>query len=134
MSWWKFSQAEKRSAGYRRYLADGISRSLVAARAREISTRTGGYIGLRLLFDMVRPNVDVDRVLCGPTSKVWIDPWRRYLEDLGVRFHLGSEVAGIDVTGHHVTGVRLTGQAGPDPRRLLRRRPARRSHVPAAHS
>jgi uncharacterized protein with NAD-binding domain and iron-sulfur cluster len=113
VSWWKFSQAEKRSAGYRRYLADGISRSLVAARAREISTRTGGYIGLRLLLDMVRPNIDVDRVLCGPTNQVWIDPWRHYLEELGVRFHLGAEVAGIDVVGDRVTGVRLGGRPNP---------------------
>jgi uncharacterized protein with NAD-binding domain and iron-sulfur cluster len=115
VSWWKFSQAERRSAGYRRYLADGISRSLVAARAREISTRTGGYIGLRLLFDLVRSNIDVDRVLCGPTNRVWIDPWRRYLEDLGVRFHLDSQVAGFAVKGDRITGVRFTGQ----PRRMV---------------
>ena len=113
VSWWKFSQAERRSPGYRRYLADGISRSLVAARAREISTRTGGYIGLRLLFDMVRPNVDVDRVLCGPTNHVWIDPWHGYLEELGVRFHLDAQVARIDVAKDRVTGVHLRGSRHP---------------------
>jgi uncharacterized protein with NAD-binding domain and iron-sulfur cluster len=41
---------------------------------------------------------------------MWIDPWRRYLADLGVQFHLGAEVAGIDVEGDRVTGVRLTGR------------------------
>jgi uncharacterized protein with NAD-binding domain and iron-sulfur cluster len=113
VSWWDFSQAERRSEGYRTYLADGLSRSLVAARAREISTRTGGYIGLRLLFDLFTPGVNVDRVLCGPTNQVWIDPWRRHLEDFGVRFHLDSKVSRIDVEGNRVTGVAFDGLDGP---------------------
>jgi uncharacterized protein with NAD-binding domain and iron-sulfur cluster len=113
MSWWDFSQAERRSSGYRQYLADGLSRSLVAARAREISTRTGGYTGLRLLFDMVTPGVNVDRVLCGPTSEVWIDPWRQHLQSIGVRFHLDSTVARIGVEAGRVTGVDLAGAVQP---------------------
>jgi uncharacterized protein with NAD-binding domain and iron-sulfur cluster len=113
ISWWDFSQAERRSAGYRRYLADGLSRSLVAARAREISTRTGGYVGLRLLFDALTPGVNVDRVLSGPTSEVWIDPWRRHLAELGVRFHLDATVVRIDVEGGRVTGVNLAGADRP---------------------
>ena len=113
VSWWDFSQAERRSSGYRRYLADGLTRSLVAARAREISTRTGGYIGLRLLFDAFTPGVNVDRVRCGPTSEVWIDPWRRHLADLGVRFHLDTTVVRIEVGDGRVTGVNLAGADTP---------------------
>jgi uncharacterized protein with NAD-binding domain and iron-sulfur cluster len=113
VSWWDFSEAERRSPGYRTYLADGLTRSLVAARAREISTRTGGYIGLRLLFDLLRPDVDVDRVLCGPTNEAWIDPWRRHLQDFGVRFHLDSKVVRIDVDGDRVTGVAFEGRDTP---------------------
>jgi uncharacterized protein with NAD-binding domain and iron-sulfur cluster len=55
----------------------------------------------------VTPNVDVDRVLCGPTNHMWIEPWRQYLAELGVKFHLGSEVAAIEVEGNRVNGVRL---------------------------
>ena len=40
-----------------------------------MSARTGGYILLQLLFDMANPAGQVDRVLNGPTSDVWIDPW-----------------------------------------------------------
>ncbi len=113
VSWWDFCEAARHSAGYRTYLADGLTRSLVAARAREISTRTGGYIGLRLLFDTFTPGVNVDRVLCGPTNQVWIEPWRRHLADLGVRFHLDAKVEGIDVEADRVVGVRF--EAGRHP-------------------
>src|SRR4051812_22003972 len=35
-SWWEFSGAQSRSAAYQKFLADGLTRSLVAARAREM--------------------------------------------------------------------------------------------------
>src|SRR4051812_38620404 len=74
-SWWQFSGAEERSPSFQKFLADGLTRSLVAARAREISARTGGYILLQLLQDLAKPQGQADRVLNGPTSDVWIDPW-----------------------------------------------------------
>ena len=43
-SWWDYVQADKRSPAFRRYLADGLTRTLVAARAKEMSARTGGLI------------------------------------------------------------------------------------------
>jgi uncharacterized protein with NAD-binding domain and iron-sulfur cluster len=53
-SWWQFVDAEHRSPGFRRFLADGLTRMLVAAQAQEISARTGGYILLQLIFDLSR--------------------------------------------------------------------------------
>ena len=41
--------------GFQKFLADGLTRSLVAARGREMSARTGGYILLQLLQDLVDP-------------------------------------------------------------------------------
>ena len=41
-SWWSYVQADRRSPEFRRYLADGLTRTLVAARANEMSARTGG--------------------------------------------------------------------------------------------
>ena len=104
-SWWQFSGAQQRSAGYRRYLADGLTRTLVAARAREMSARTGGYILLQLLQDMMRPGAEVDRVLNGPTSDVWINPWLSHIRDLGVDYRLGHRVEVIHSRGIEVTGV-----------------------------
>ena len=40
-SWWEFSGAETRSAAYGKFLADGLTRTLVAAKAHEMSARTG---------------------------------------------------------------------------------------------
>ena len=104
-SWWEFSGAERRSEGYRKFLADGLTRSLVAARAREMSARTGGYILLQLLQDMAKPRGQVDRVLKGPTNDMWIDPWQRELERLGVDYRLSHRVEAIAGSGDRVTGI-----------------------------
>ena len=56
----------------------------MAARAREISARTGGLILCQLLFDLTRAGGRADRVLDAPTSEVWIDPWVAHLRTLGV--------------------------------------------------
>jgi uncharacterized protein with NAD-binding domain and iron-sulfur cluster len=106
-SWWVFADAEHRSAGFQKFLADGLTRSLVAARAREMSARTGGYILLQLLQDLARPDGRADRVLNGPTSDVWIDPWLSELRRLGVDYRLESRVEAIESRGERVTGVRV---------------------------
>ena len=74
-SWWDYVQAEKRSEAFRRYLADGLTRTLVAARAKEMSARTGGLILVQLLADLSRAGDRADRVLDAPTSDAWIAPW-----------------------------------------------------------
>src|SRR5919112_1655564 len=38
-SWWEYTGAERRSAAFQRFLADGLTRTLVAARGREMSAR-----------------------------------------------------------------------------------------------
>lgn len=104
-SWWDFSGAQQRSVGYQKYLADGLTRTLVAARAREMSARTGGYILLQLLQDLAQPGMQVDRVLNAPTNDAWIDPWLAHLRDLGVDYRLGHRVEAIRSDGNRVTGV-----------------------------
>jgi uncharacterized protein with NAD-binding domain and iron-sulfur cluster len=106
-SWWVFADAEHRSAGFQKFLADGLTRSLVAARAREMSARTGGYILLQLLQDLAKPGGRADRVLNGPTSDVWIDPWLDELRRLGVDYRLGCRVEAIESRGDRVSGVRV---------------------------
>ncbi len=104
-SWWSFAGAETRSAGYQRFLADGLTRSLVAAKAREMSARTGGYILLQLLFDLSRPGGQADRVLNGPTNDVWIDPWLAYLRGRGVDYRAEHQVQAIHSRRGGVSGV-----------------------------
>jgi uncharacterized protein with NAD-binding domain and iron-sulfur cluster len=54
---------------------------------------------------MLRAGTNVDRVLNGPTSDVWIDPWVDTLRDLGVQFHYDSRVTHIGCDGDRVTGI-----------------------------
>jgi uncharacterized protein with NAD-binding domain and iron-sulfur cluster len=104
-SWWEFSGAQARSPAYGKFLADGLTRTLVAAKAREMSARTGGYILLQLLFDLSRPGGQADRVLNGPTNDVWIDPWLAHLRSLGVDYRCEHQVEAIQCADGRVSGV-----------------------------
>ena len=108
-SWWSFVGAEQRSPAFRKFLADGLTRTLVAARAREMSARTGGSILLQLIFDLTRAGGRADRVLDGPTSDVWIDPWAAHLERLGVDIRRDAPVEGIQLAGGRVAGATVAG-------------------------
>jgi uncharacterized protein with NAD-binding domain and iron-sulfur cluster len=108
-SWWSFVGAEQRSPAFRKFLADGLTRTLVAARAREMSARTGGTILLQLLFDLTRAGGRADRVLDGPTSDVWIDPWAARIEALGAVIHRDAPVEGIQMAGGRISGATVAG-------------------------
>jgi uncharacterized protein with NAD-binding domain and iron-sulfur cluster len=109
-SWWRYVDADNRSKAFQKFLAEGLTRTLVAARAREMSARTGGSILLQLIFDLTRAGGRADRVLDGPTSDVWIDPWAAHLEGLGVTFHRSAPVEGIQLAGGRVASVTAGGQ------------------------
>ena len=108
-SWWEFSGAERRSEAYGKFLADGLTRTLVAARAREMSARTGGLILLQLLFDLTRvgrprrPRArradpgGVDHAVGGAPAAA-----------AASTLHAGAPVAGIEFDGRRITGVRVS--------------------------
>jgi uncharacterized protein with NAD-binding domain and iron-sulfur cluster len=104
-TWWTFMQGERRSPAFQKFLADGLTRTLVAAQAREISARTGGYILLQLLFDLSRLGGRADRLLDAPSNDVWIDPWVDHLSDLDVELHLDSAVVGVECVGGRIAGA-----------------------------
>jgi uncharacterized protein with NAD-binding domain and iron-sulfur cluster len=110
-SWWDFMDAGKRSKAFNKFLGDGITRCLVAARGPEISARTGGLISLRLMLNSGAP---VDRLLNGPTSEVWIDPWVEHLSKLGVRLYGGHRVGDIHFDGQKITGATVIGPRGEE--------------------
>ena len=123
-SWWDFIGAESRSAAYQKFLAVGITRSLVAAKARKASTRTIGDIFVQLMLTLMNPTAgSTDRVLDGPTNLVWIDPWLAYLESRGVRYVKGAQIDEILCTNGRIAGVVVNQQGKRDrrDRRLLRR-------------
>ncbi len=105
ISWWDFIGAEGRSLAYQNLLAIGLTRTLVAAKAKEASARTGGDIILQLIFDMVKPGSSTDRLLNGPTNHAWLNPWLAYLQEKGVNYQLNSTVEKINCDGHIITGA-----------------------------
>lgn len=104
-SWWEYIGAETRSENYKRLLANGLSRSLVAAQPRIASARTIGQIQAHLLSGTLLPNMTTDRVLNGPTSDVFINPWIRHLERHGARYHTESEVTKIHLDQGRVSSI-----------------------------
>jgi uncharacterized protein with NAD-binding domain and iron-sulfur cluster len=104
-SWWEFIRADERSEPFRKFLAEGLTRTLVAARAREISARTGGLILAQLIFDLTRAGGRADRVLDAPTNEAWIDPWVAHLRARGADVRLSCPIEGITVRGGRVSGV-----------------------------
>jgi 15-cis-phytoene desaturase len=108
--WWTFIGAESHSASYQTLLAKGLTRSLVAVRAQEGSTRTVGYILLQLIFGILTWG-GFDRLLSGPTSEVWLSPWTQYLSQKGVQFHSESTVKAFKTDASGITGVTIE-QAG----------------------
>ena len=105
-SWWEFVGAEQRSAAYQKFLAAGITRSLVAAKARTASTRTIGDVFVQLMLTILNPTAgSTDRVLDGPTNLVWIDPWLAFLESKGVQYVKNAEIVDIQCEAGRITGV-----------------------------
>lgn len=105
IAWWDFIAAPKMSKAYQAYLGEGLTRSLVAMRAEESSTRTVGCTQLQLLYGLICPDRVFDRLLSGPTDDVWIDPWIEYLKKLGVQFCPENRVVAIETAGRRVTGA-----------------------------
>lgn len=95
LSWWDYIGAGTRSLAYQKFLAQGLSRSLVAARAEEGSARTIGQIQVRLICGTLEPGASTDRVLNGPTSQVFLEPWLTYLRSRGVRYFQPFEATSI---------------------------------------
>jgi 15-cis-phytoene desaturase len=102
--WWTFIDAANHSAAYQTLLGKGLTRSLVAVRAQEASTRTAGRTLLQLLFGLMTLG-GFDRLLDGPTSDVWLTPWVSYLRQRGVDFQSGTAIQSLNTTAAGITSV-----------------------------
>ncbi|MCX4093721.1 FAD-dependent oxidoreductase [Nocardia sp. alder85J] len=108
LAWRDFVGARGRSTEFRVLLSRTLTTLLVAAKDESASTRTIGAMGEQFLGNPLEVGNDgpLDRVLNGPTSEAWIDPWVARLRDLGVRFET-AELRGLDVDGRRIGGARL---------------------------
>jgi len=110
VDWWTFVGAGQRSKAYQQFLADGMTRRFVAARAHEMSARTAGYILLQLMFDFAPWGRSMDRLLDGPTNEAWLTPWLQHLESSGVQYHTDTSVTELRFDGKQITGAVAGGQ------------------------
>ena len=108
IAFWDFIEADTRSENYRKYLGQGMTRSLVAMRAEESSTRTVGRILLQLFYGILVPGRVFDRLLNGPTNDAWIDPWRKHLTDrLGVTLVPNATARSFNLAGKRIRSVSI---------------------------
>jgi uncharacterized protein with NAD-binding domain and iron-sulfur cluster len=122
LAWWEYTDADNHSEAYNEFFVGGITRTLVAAKPRSVSTRTGGDILLQLLFQMANPFTNTDRVLNGPTNEAWLYPWRDYLVSKGVKYHHHHKLKavhctpGSTTTKSAITGITVVDEKGTEQR------------------
>ena len=106
IGWWEYCNTDNFSDNYRRLLVEGLTRSLVAAKAQRASTKTVGAILLQLIYIMLDYNTnDTDRVLNGPTNDAWLNPWQDYLQKLGVKYNMGMVTVGYETADGKISGA-----------------------------
>src|SRR4029079_11243440 len=121
MTWEKYIGADRASVEYNRYLADGIIRNLAASKSRDASAHSIGLVGEASVWSILLlgndfDNKGFDRVLNGPTSSQWIDPWIAQLPSPGVSFQLGKALPGLQANGSHIASSTFFSSGGfPDP-------------------
>ena len=108
MAWWDFLQADEFSTRFQRQLR-AVPRTMVAMDPKRGSARTVGTISMQLILDFASTGVTNDRTMGGPTTELWIEPWRAYLASLGVKLHAGQRVAKLNVAGGAIASVELDG-------------------------
>jgi 15-cis-phytoene desaturase len=111
VAWWDYIGADQNEQ-YAKLLATGLTRTLVAMKAEEANTRTVGDMLIQMLTYAIVPKKASDRVLDGPTSEVWIQPWIAKLEK-NVRLENESTVKALEFDGERITAAHIE-QAGKE--------------------
>ncbi|MEV6218396.1 FAD-dependent oxidoreductase [Nocardia sp. NPDC051833] len=113
MSWSEFAGLDNASAEYHRFLGDGFLRTLMATQASACSAHSIGLTGEDFVRSLLNPDDDRDdRVLNGPTSATFIDPWVAHLRSLGVTFAFGARLSGFETDGAHIRAATVTDHTG----------------------
>jgi uncharacterized protein with NAD-binding domain and iron-sulfur cluster len=109
-TWWDFVKADRYGPLYQNFLAKALTRNLVAADSQKASTRTIGLQATRILVCNILFSMydDASRVLNGPTSDVWLDPWLAYLKGKGINWVPNTNVEKLQVTNGEISGVTVS--------------------------
>ena len=122
IAWSKYMCADQMSRAYRAAVVDGLTQNFVAMDADLSSTKSVINILVRLLDDFLTYGHSIDRILNGPTSEVWIDPWLRYLRseadgEVPVKLESDKHVHSLkfDPETGSIAGVKLMHGTDPEP-------------------
>lgn len=109
-TWWDFVKADRYGPLYQNFLAKALTRNLVAADAKRASVRTIGLQATRILVANILFSMydDASRVLNGPTTDVWIDPWMTHLKGKGMRWFPNTNVDALQVTNGTISGATVS--------------------------
>ncbi len=107
MTWWEYIDAADKSKGYQIFLAEGLTKSLVAASSKVGNAKVTGDTGVQLYLDASNPLRGPARSLDGPTNEKWIDPWLNYLVSKGAKYVFDSNVVKLayDDKAHRITSA-----------------------------
>jgi 15-cis-phytoene desaturase len=111
ISWWSYLDGNRYSDNFQRQLR-AVPRTMVAMDPKRGSARTVGTISMQLIQDFASTGVNNDRTMGGPTTEMWIEPWRAHLASLGVQLHAGQGIAKLNVSGGAIASVDLAGGGG----------------------
>jgi uncharacterized protein with NAD-binding domain and iron-sulfur cluster len=97
VSWWDFVDADCYGEQYKKLLASSLTRNLVAAQAQKASTLTIGLQATRILINNIVLSMydEASRLLNGPTTEAWIDPWLTHLKGKGLNWYAGTNVEAL---------------------------------------
>jgi len=108
-TWWDFVDAEEMSPAYRKHLVRS-TQSLVALQPERGSARTVGSIYTQLLQGQLLPSTPAERILDGPTSVTWLDPWEEYLDSLGVDIRTEAPLSKLHCDSRAITSGTVDGE------------------------
>ncbi|MEU6564568.1 hydroxysqualene dehydroxylase [Nocardia nova] len=119
ITWTEFAKLDHSSAEYNRFLGDGFIKELVATKSANCSANAIGLVGESYVWSLLGIDNDGgavgkgnDRVMNGPTTDAWINPWGAYLRSIGVEFRTGQRVTGFTTDGGHISGATVSDTTG----------------------
>lgn len=115
VSFWDFMRAENQSTEYQIALVRFMTRGLVALKEKVANTRTVGSMAEAFVFSFLGRGTNGQspaRMLDGPTSETWIDPWVSHLTGKGVRFQVGQTVRSLELSGGRILSATVTDAGG----------------------
>jgi len=88
-SWFDYLDGNSGSPGFIHSLQHW-PKALVGLDSQTADARSFGSVSMQIMLDHTRPDGFRDGSLKGPTTEVWFDHWKTYLEDMGVKFVKGT--------------------------------------------